>query len=235
MARASRVVLYGVSFAIHASLGVGVTELEPSKQPERVAITVVDVPKAKPRPRPEEPPPLPPVAEAPTPARPEPRAKPRAEPRAKAAPVQPAPVAPPAFGIAMTGGVGMGGVAVPIGDALQGAPTSAATKRVAEARTLVEPKRATGCDEPAGKPKPLAMARPEYTDEAKAARIEGKVRVEIAIDASGQVKGVRVLDSLGHGLDEAALRAVQSATFEPARECGKPVAATFVVGIRFSL
>jgi protein TonB len=228
------VVLYGVSFALHASLGVGVTEIEPTKEPERVAITVVDVPKPKPKleePPPPPPPPPPPVAEAPKKAAPKPKAA-EAPP-----PVEAAPVAAPTFGIAMTGGVGMGGIAVPVGDSLNGAAPKEPVKRVAEAKTLVEPKKpqANGCAEEATKPKPLVMSRPEYTDEAKAAQIEGKVRVEVTVDATGAVKSVRVLESLGHGLDEAAIRAVQAATFEPAQQCGKPVSATFVVGIRFSL
>ena len=85
------------------------------------------------------------------------------------------------------------------------------------------------------KPKPVQMSRPEYTEEARSAGIEGKVRVELTVDASGVVRNVKVLESLGHGLDEAALAAVQAASFEPAYLCGKPVEATFVVSIRFSL
>ncbi|MET0344213.1 MAG: TonB family protein [Polyangiales bacterium] len=233
MARKSMVALYGVSFALHASLGLGVTEIEPTKEPERVAITVVSAPKPKAKPKVEEPPPPPPP---PPPVEAAPK---RAAPKAKkAAPAQAAEAAPaaaaPSFGIAMTGGTGAGGIAVPQGDSLGG--DKAAPKRVAEAKTLTEPKPKPGaCAEPASKPKPLSMPRPDYTEAARAAAIEGKVRVELTVDASGAVKGAKVLESLGHGLDEAAIRAVQSATFEPAAQCGKPVSATFVVAIRFSL
>jgi protein TonB len=79
------------------------------------------------------------------------------------------------------------------------------------------------------------MGRPEYTEEARAASIEGKVRVEITVDASGAIRSVKVLEGLGHGLDEAAVRAVEGATFEPAMQCGKPVESTFTVSIRFTL
>jgi protein TonB len=226
------VVLYSVSFALHASLGLGVTEIEPEKEPERIAITVVNVPKPKPKveePPPPPPPPPPPV-EAPKRATPKPKAAEAPKPVAEAAPPS-----APSFGIAMTGGVGAGGIAVPAGDSLGAAKEP--TKRVVEAKTLSEPKRAlaSGCEEPASKPKPLQMARPEYTEEARAAAVEGKVRVELTVDESGAVKNVKVLESLGHGLDAAAIAAVQSATFEPAQQCGKPVSATFVVSIRFSL
>lgn len=227
MARTPMVMLYGVSFALHASLGIGVTELEPPKEPERIAIKVVDV--KKPKPKAEEPPPPPPPPPVEAPKRPAPR------PKAVEAPPPPAPAATaPTFGIAMTGAVGMGGVAVPVGDSL--AAPREPPKRVAEAKTLVEPKRAEdACGEAATKPKPIKLDRPEYTEEARAAGIEGKVRVELTVDATGAVKQAKVLESLGHGLDEAALRAVQEAMFEPALQCGKPVAATFVVSIRFSL
>jgi periplasmic protein TonB len=226
-------VLYGASFALHASLGFGVTEIEPEKEPERIAITVVSAPKPKPKPKVEEPPPPPPppppVEAAPKKAAP----KPKVAEAPKPAPT-PAPASAPTFGIAMTGGVGLGGVAVPVGHSLSAAKEP--PKRVAEAKTLTEPKRAveSGCSDPASKPKPIQMPRPAYSEEARAASIEGRVRVELTIDASGAVQQAKVLEALGHGLDEAALEAVRAATFEPARQCGKPVSATFVVSIRFT-
>src|SRR5688572_7938422 len=171
-------VLYGVSFALHASLGVGVAEIEPSKEPERIAISMVDVPKPKPKKEePPPPPPPPPPVEAP---------KPKAVAREKATEpppeVAPAPVADvPSFGIAMTGGVGQGGIAVPVGDSLS-APKEP-VKRVAQEKTLAEgPKKQVvedACAEPQIKPKPVQLSRPEYTEEARLAGIEGKVRVEL--------------------------------------------------------
>ena len=235
MQRASMAVLYGVSFALHASLGVGVAEIEPAKEPERIAISVVDVPKPKPKAKEEPPPPPPPPpVEAPKPKAAQPRAK-AAEPPPEAAPL---PVADaPTFGIAMTGGTGLGGVSVPVGDSL-GAPKEP-VKRVAKEKALVQLEKKQivedACAEAATKPKPVQMSRPEYTDEARTAGIEGKVRVELTVDANGVVRDVKVLESLGHGLDEAAVAAVRAASFEPALLCGKPVEATFVVSIRFSL
>ena len=108
---------------------------------------------------------------------------------------------------------------------------------VAQAKSLVEPKRQNveaACEEPPSKPRPREMQKPEYTQEARTAGIEGKVRVELTVSAEGVVREVKVLESLGHGLDEAAVAAVRAASFEPALHCGKPVEATFVVSIRFS-
>jgi len=234
--RASMAVLYGVSFALHASLGVGMAEIEPAREPERIAISMVDVPKPRPKVKEEPPPPPPPPPiEAP---------KPKAQPVAAAKSAEPPPeTAPsaaadaPTFGLAMTGGVGLGGVAVPVGDTMRA--SAEPTKRVAQAKTLTESKvkqpLAEACAEPATKPRPLQMARPEYTEDARSAGIEGKVRVELTVDETGAVSNVKVLESLGHGLDEAAVLAVQGASFEPAMSCGKAISATFVVSIRFSL
>jgi protein TonB len=65
--------------------------------------------------------------------------------------------------------------------------------------------------------------------------VEGKVRVRVSIDENGSVTGVELVSGLGHGLDEAALGAARSARFEPATRCGKPVASSFVIAMRFVL
>lgn len=234
MKRTSMTILYGVSFALHASLGAGVVELEPSKEPDRIAVSMVDA-KPKPKPKVEEPPPPPPPPPVESKHKPLPKAK-AAEPVPEVAPVAAA-ADVPTFGIAMTGGVGLGGIAIPQGDSMH-APHEP-VKRATKEKTLAEPKKQAtqldACEEPASKPKPLQMQKPEYTEEARSAAIEGKVRVELTVSADGVVQNVKVLESLGHGLDEAAIKAVREATFEPALQCGKPVAATFVVSIRFSL
>jgi len=58
--------------------------------------------------------------------------------------------------------------------------------------------------------------------------------VELTVDETGRVVEVRVLQGLGYGLDEAALAAARSATFEPALRCGKPSRATFTISMRFT-
>jgi protein TonB len=92
-----------------------------------------------------------------------------------------------------------------------------------------------GCDDPPAKPKPISIPQPGYTPDAQAAAIEGKVRVQITVDETGKVVAVKLLQGLGHGLDEAALLAARSAMFEPALHCGKPTRATFTLGMRFKL
>ena len=81
-----------------------------------------------------------------------------------------------------------------------------------------------------------SIAQPAYTDEAaRAAGIQGKVRIEITVDETGRVVDVKLVQGLSPGLDAAALAAGRAAQFEPAVRCGKPVRATFKIGIRFEI
>jgi protein TonB len=226
--RASTAILYGVSFVLHASLGAGMAEIEPEKESERIAIAMVEPPKPKSK----EPPP-PPIESKRKAARPK---------APEAAPPPPAPTPAPAaasdaptFGIAMSGGVGMGGVSVPLGDSLH-APKEP-VKRVTQAKTLGAPRS----DEPSAapeletKPKLLSAPLPEYPESARAAGVEGKVRLQLTISEQGKVIDVKVLESLGHGCDEAALAVARTYEFEPATRDGQPVATTITIGIRFAL
>jgi protein TonB len=61
------------------------------------------------------------------------------------------------------------------------------------------------------------------------------VRIELAVNDQGVVTSAKVLDSLGHGLDEAALAAARELRFAPAMHCKKPVSAPFVIAMRFQL
>jgi protein TonB len=85
------------------------------------------------------------------------------------------------------------------------------------------------------KAKAESVPRPVYSEAAKDAQIEGKVRVELTIDPSGAIAEAKVLAGLGHGLDEAAVASLRQATFHPATRCGAPVSSTFVVSVRFAL
>lgn len=53
----------------------------------------------------------------------------------------------------------------------------------------------------------------EYPAEARAAGVEGRVRVQLVVLADGTVGDAFVVDGLGHGLDEEALRVVRQARF----------------------
>src|SRR5258706_354654 len=114
--------------------------------------------------------------------------------------------------------------------ALAAAPTET-TKKV---RTL-GPKQGDACDEPPVKPKVKLVVKPTYTDEARSGQIEGAVRVEITVDDTGKVIGVKVLRGLGYGLDDAAVAAAKQMTFEPGTRCGKAAVVTLTTSMRFAL
>ena len=76
---------------------------------------------------------------------------------------------------------------------------------------------------------------PEYTDEARSARIEGTVSLELEFTAAGDVRMLRVVRGLGHGLDEAAERAALRIRFKPAQSDGRPVDYRATVHITFRL
>jgi len=76
---------------------------------------------------------------------------------------------------------------------------------------------------------------PEYTDEARIARHEGMVLLQVAIDSEGRARRFLLLTSLGLGLDEKAVEAVRQWTFRPARKDGRRVAVLTNIEIQFGL
>jgi TonB family protein len=76
---------------------------------------------------------------------------------------------------------------------------------------------------------------PEYTDEARSARIEGTVSLELEFTAAGGVRVLRVVRGLGHGLDEAAAQAALRIRFKPAQSDGRSVDSRATVHITFRL
>jgi len=74
---------------------------------------------------------------------------------------------------------------------------------------------------------------PEYSEEARSARISGSVGLSLTVGVDGIAHDVEVTKSLGHGLDEKAVAAVQKWKFDPAAENGKPVPARIAVEVDF--
>jgi TonB family protein len=81
----------------------------------------------------------------------------------------------------------------------------------------------------------LSKPRPVYTREARALQIEGEVLLAVQFSASGDVRILRVVQGLGHGLDESAATAAREILFRPARQSGAPVDSTAIVHIQFQL
>jgi TonB family protein len=69
----------------------------------------------------------------------------------------------------------------------------------------------------------LNKPNPAYSSEGRTLKIEGDVVLGVVFLASGQMQVTRVVSSLGHGLDEAAIQAAKQIRFRPAKRDGQPV------------
>lgn len=81
----------------------------------------------------------------------------------------------------------------------------------------------------------LFKPKPEYTDEARAKKIEGEVLLQVTFAASGEVRVERVVQGLGYGLDNTAQAAARQIRFRPAQQEGQPVDSSAIVHITFAL
>ena len=86
-------------------------------------------------------------------------------------------------------------------------------------------------------PRPIFQPEAEFSDEARRAKYEGTVVVTLIVDANGNPQNVHVTRTLGMGLDEKAVEAVQKYKFKPAmdQKSGKPVPVMVSVEVRFRL
>lgn len=239
--------VYVVSAAAHVALLGGMIALKPPEKKNSESIGVMVSEKKKKKPEPEEKP-------KPIEAPPEvlERKAFRAPPKPAAAPEPPAPEpaaphaalnAAPDFGISMTGASGPAGVGVgipvgPGGGNSQGVAKLTAAPPKEKTFGTVKEAIAPGdspCIEEAIKPKPLGFAQPQYTDEARSAEVEGRVKLKLSVDAQGNVTDVQVLAGLGHGLDESSIATAKRIKFTPGSACSKPVGSSFVITFRFAL
>jgi protein TonB len=81
----------------------------------------------------------------------------------------------------------------------------------------------------------LSRVTPEYTPEARQARVTGTIELVVTVREDGTVKFERITKSLGFGLDEASAAAAEQFTFRPGRKDGKPVAVSVSLQFTFGL
>ena len=74
-----------------------------------------------------------------------------------------------------------------------------------------------------------------YPREAKEAGIEGQVFIKVYIDEEGNVVKTEVLKGIGHGLEEAAVKAIMETKFTPGRLNGIPVKTQVSIPVKFKL
>ncbi len=81
----------------------------------------------------------------------------------------------------------------------------------------------------------IFKVEPEYSEEARKAKFQGTVLLSIVVDDKGQPRDIKVVRSLGLGLDEKAIEAVQKWRFRPGMRNGKPVPVYATVEVNFRL
>jgi TonB family protein len=96
-------------------------------------------------------------------------------------------------------------------------------------------KKAAAGDSPTTMVNILDKPRPQYTADGRNLRIEGDVVLDMVFQADGTVQVNGVISGLGHGLDEAAVRAAQQIKFKPAKRDGQPINFPARVRIEFRL
>jgi periplasmic protein TonB len=84
-------------------------------------------------------------------------------------------------------------------------------------------------------PEVIHSVDPAFTQQARAADLQGTVSIQLIVDPQGYPQDVHVVRSLGMGLDEKAIEAVRQYRFRPAMYQGHPVAVQMIVDVAFHL
>ncbi len=224
------------SVLVHLVVSRLLAELPERPPAERARTLYVSITSPPPPPPPPEPPPDPPAELAPTPpppdAVPRPRtAPPKQPPRHQAlvasdlppsdAPPteRPAlvtgPAGLPVFGLSLESTSSAGtGPSMPVGNTLLAGgkgPPGAPALPPAPAYEVTK------------MPLPVGRCTGRYTEAARSAAIEGTVVLDLIVGEDGRAREIVVTQSLGHGLDEAAIAAVQGCRFSPGERGRVPV------------
>lgn len=224
-----------ISIVAHFAIARALEQLpeRARKPPERVTINVVDAPRPPEPPKPPEPLPEPEPTPAPTPAtKPEP-VQPRTRPvkstitatvpkdtastSTTAVTVESSGDDEPVYGVTMQSTSGGGSTGVPVGNTTGPTGTKPAPSSTSGGGTVVPAFETTKM------PMPQGRCFGKYTDEAKAAGVEGTVILDLTVSQDGRVQDIRVAQGLPHGLSEAAVAALRECTFSPGEKDGKRV------------
>ena len=84
-------------------------------------------------------------------------------------------------------------------------------------------------------PRPTHTPEPEYSLQARNAKYQGTVVLNIVIDKAGKISRIRLERALGMGLDENAMEGVKRWRFNPATRNGQPVAVEMKIEVSFNL
>lgn len=227
----------------HFALGEALSTLPPRPTPVYDhKVTVAVVPPPQPAPPPEPPPPPEPEPEKLPDVKPEVKPDPKPTPKRAAPKISQVPLvndtapkdtpiaagavvgqqsdAPPVFGVSMEStSQGGTGANVPVGNTQQPAAPSGQPVTGKPA-----PGAPVAAYEVTQMPLPQGRCSGKYTDEARAASVEGTVVLDLVVDAEGRAKDITVVSGLEHGLTEAAITALKQCRFSPGQKGGQAVA-----------
>jgi len=84
-------------------------------------------------------------------------------------------------------------------------------------------------------PELLYKTEPEFSEEARKAKYQGTVVLNIEVGEDGKPRRMRIVQGLGLGLDDKALEAVSRWLFRPAMRNGRPTTAPATIEVNFRL
>jgi TonB family protein len=84
-------------------------------------------------------------------------------------------------------------------------------------------------------PVPISRTPPEYTEEARKAKWQGAVLLQVTVNETGVPQDIQVVRPLGMGLDQKAIEAVQQWRFKPALLNGNAVPVTATIEVNFRI
>ena len=84
-------------------------------------------------------------------------------------------------------------------------------------------------------PRGIYTPDPDYSEEARRAKYQGTVVLWLIVGPDGRPRGIKVARTLGMGLDQKAIEAVQQWKFAPAMKDSTPVAVQINVEVNFKL
>jgi periplasmic protein TonB len=84
-------------------------------------------------------------------------------------------------------------------------------------------------------PSVLYKVDPQYTEDARLARLSGSVPVSLVVGPDGRARNIKIVRGLGLGLDERATEAVAQWRFRPAVKDGSAVSTQATIEVNFRL
>ena len=86
------------------------------------------------------------------------------------------------------------------------------------------------------RPSCVYCPNPQYTDEARASKVQGSVTLEVLVAADGRAAQIHLTKGIGMGLDERSLQTVRGWRFNPARDAAHhPIAGWITIEVLFRL